>query len=139
MLYGFISFSRSIIFFYQASLKMYQVWIYLLKVNNRNTRTRCEICSKLTMKAPERHQWCCPDVFIANFEHISHLVQVFFTVNFEDVSTGWGFLFLQKCFIRLYYFSLCRQIPCLKSLREKTSVENICEIVAKLTVEKLPR
>ena len=28
--------------------------IYLLKVNNRNTRTRCEICSKLTRKTPER-------------------------------------------------------------------------------------
>ena len=27
--------------------------IYLLKVNNRNTRTRCEICSKLTIKTPE--------------------------------------------------------------------------------------
>ena len=26
----------------------------LLKVNNRNTRTRCEICSKLTIKTPER-------------------------------------------------------------------------------------
>ena len=26
--------------------------IYLLKVNNRNTRTRCEICSKLTLKIP---------------------------------------------------------------------------------------
>ena len=24
--------------------------IYLLKVNNRNTRTRCEICSELTIK-----------------------------------------------------------------------------------------
>ena len=24
--------------------------IYLLKVNNRNTRTRCELCSKLTIK-----------------------------------------------------------------------------------------
>ena len=31
--------------------------IYLLKVNNRNTRTRCEICSKLTIKIPERRQW----------------------------------------------------------------------------------
>ena len=28
--------------------------IYLLKVNNRNTRTRCEICSKLIIKTPER-------------------------------------------------------------------------------------
>ena len=32
--------------------------IYLLKVNNRNTRTRCEICSKLTIKTPERSFWC---------------------------------------------------------------------------------
>ena len=28
---------------------------YLLKVNNRNTRKRCEICSKLTIKTPDRH------------------------------------------------------------------------------------
>ena len=27
----------------------------LAKVNNRNTRIRCEICSKLTIKTPE----CC--------------------------------------------------------------------------------
>ena len=26
------------------------------KVNNRNTRTRCEICSRLTIKTPERFQ-----------------------------------------------------------------------------------
>ena len=26
---------------------------YMFKVNNRNTRTRCEICSELTIKAPE--------------------------------------------------------------------------------------
>ena len=28
--------------------------IYLLKVNNRNTRTRCEICSKLTIETLEQ-------------------------------------------------------------------------------------
>ena len=27
--------------------------IYLSRVNNRNTRIRCEICSKLIIKAPE--------------------------------------------------------------------------------------
>ena len=27
---------------------------YMFKVNNRNTRTRCEICSKLIIKIPER-------------------------------------------------------------------------------------
>ena len=31
--------------------------IYLLKLNNRNTRTRCGICSKLTINIPERRQW----------------------------------------------------------------------------------
>ena len=36
---------------------------YLLKVNKRNTRTRCEICSKLTIKIAERRQW-----HYANFE-----------------------------------------------------------------------
>ena len=29
----------------------------MFKVNNRNTRTRCEICSKLTIKVPERRHW----------------------------------------------------------------------------------
>ena len=29
---------------------------YMFKVNNRNTRTKCEICSKLTIKTPERRQ-----------------------------------------------------------------------------------
>ena len=51
--------------------------IYLLKVNNRNTRTRCEICSKLTINTPERRHWRRSCVFIVNFEHISHLVLVF--------------------------------------------------------------
>ena len=32
----------------------YPAGIYLFKVNNRNTRTRCEICSKLTINTPER-------------------------------------------------------------------------------------
>ena len=48
--------------------------IYLLKVNNRNTRLRCEICSEFTIKIPERYQWHRSGIFIVNFEHISHLV-----------------------------------------------------------------
>ena len=51
--------------------------IYLFKVNNRNTRTGCEICSKLTINTPERRQWRRSGVFIVKFEHISHLVLVF--------------------------------------------------------------
>ena len=52
-----------------------QAGIYLLKVNNRNNRARCEICSNLTIKAPERR--LRSGVFIVNLEHISHLVLVF--------------------------------------------------------------
>ena len=37
---------------------------YMLKVNNRNTRTRCEIWSTLTIKTPERRDWCRSGVFI---------------------------------------------------------------------------
>ena len=48
--------------------------IYLLKVNNRNTRIRREIGSKLTIKTPEQRQWCRSGVLIVNFEHISHLL-----------------------------------------------------------------
>ena len=51
--------------------------LYLLKVNNRNTRKRCEMYFKLTIKTPERCHWHRSGVLIANFEHISHLVLVF--------------------------------------------------------------
>ena len=50
--------------------------IYLFKVNNRNTRTRREICSKLTIKTPEWRQWLwtyfkpCSTVSIVNFEQV---------------------------------------------------------------------
>ena len=49
---------------------------YMFRVNNRNTRTRCEICSKLTIKTPQRPQWGRSSVFIVRFEHISHLFLV---------------------------------------------------------------
>ena len=31
--------------------------IYVLKVNNRDTRKRGEICSRLTIKTPKRRHW----------------------------------------------------------------------------------
>ena len=57
--------------------------IYLLKVNKRNTRKRCGICSKLTIKTPERHHWRRSAIFIVNFEHISQffLVYLLLTLN----------------------------------------------------------
>ena len=49
----------------------------LFKVSNTYTRTRCEICSKLTIKIPERRYWRRSGIFIVNFEHISHLALMF--------------------------------------------------------------
>ena len=57
--------------------------ICLLKVSNRNTRTRWKVCSKLTLKIPERRHWHrsgifivwsyftpCSSVSIVNFEYV---------------------------------------------------------------------
>ena len=41
---------------------------YMFKVNNRNTRSRCEICSKLTIKTAGQRQWRTSGAFIVNFE-----------------------------------------------------------------------
>ena len=60
-----------------AKVVNYPAGIHLLKVNNKNTMTRCEICWKLTIKTPERRQFRRFGVFIVNFKHISHLVLVF--------------------------------------------------------------
>ena len=59
-------------FSYLSQIKItpsyFPVGIYLFKVNNRNTRARCEICSKLTIKTPERRH--CSSVSIVNFKHL---------------------------------------------------------------------
>ena len=61
-------------FFRKCENRRFRVGIYLFKVNNRNTRSRCEICSKLTIKTPE---------------HTSHLVLVFLLLTLSSyMSTG---------------------------------------------------
>ena len=49
--------SREPLAFFCVSKSMnqrkYPASIYLLKVNSRNTRARCEICSELTIKIPD--------------------------------------------------------------------------------------
>ena len=61
----------------------------MFKVNNKNTRAKCKICSKLTVKTPERCHWRCSVVFIVNFEHISNLGPVFLLNNSEPQNAGW--------------------------------------------------
>ena len=55
----------------------------MFKVNNRNTRTKCEICSKLLIKTPERRHWGRYGVFIVNFEHISKLGLMFLILTWK--------------------------------------------------------
>ena len=44
---------------------------FMFEVNNRNTRIRWEICSKLTIKIPEQRHWRCSIVFIVNFKYFT--------------------------------------------------------------------
>ena len=71
----------------------------LFKVNNKNTRKRCEIRSRLTIKTLERHQWRRSEFFIFNFEHISHLLLVF---------SCW--LWTVKCLLGCWKFYLMQTI-----------------------------
>ena len=64
-----IKINNLLLTYFTNSMK-HPVGIYLLKVNNRNNRTRCEISSKLTIKKPERRQWFRSGIFIVNFEDI---------------------------------------------------------------------
>ena len=67
------------IYYIISWLYYYEPGNYMFKGNNRNTRKRCEICLKLTIKIPER-------IFI---EHISHFFSSVSIVNFEQVNAGW--------------------------------------------------
>ena len=54
---------------------------YLIKVNNRNTRTICEICSNLPIKTPGRSQL----LTLKKFNTFSCVT----TADFEQVNAGW--------------------------------------------------
>ena len=59
----------------------------MLKANNRKTRKRNEICSRLTIKTTERQRRSA--VFVVNFEHIFTHCSNVSIVNFEHIITGW--------------------------------------------------
>ena len=58
-----------------------------LKVSNRNTKRRWEICSELAIKIPEKRHSPRSDVFIVNFTYFTHYSSVSI-VDFEQVSFG---------------------------------------------------
>ena len=64
----------------------------MFKVNDRNTRTRCDICSKLTIKTPERRQesfWC---LYCQLWTYSTPCFSLP-VVNFEQVNTSWKLVF----------------------------------------------
>ena len=61
----------------------------MFKVKNRNTRSRGEICSKLTIMTPERRQWPRSGVFIVYLIIFYTLLTQVSVVNFEQVNVSW--------------------------------------------------
>ena len=72
----------------------YQMNNWLTKVfNNNSTRKKCEICSNLTIKTPERRQWRHSNVCIVNFEQISSFFLMFLMTNLNNwvvIQAGWS-------------------------------------------------
>ena len=85
--------------------------IYLFKLNYRNTRTRCEICSNLT-KTPEQRQclyvkWNHSDVFLKVVSAIFYQVLVFHRMIALQKLSKMFFLSSKKFFSFLRYLSFC--------------------------------
>ena len=71
----------------------YPANIYLIKVNNTNTRKRCEICSKLATKTSERRQL---QMDLTLFSSVSIAV-------FEQVNVSWV-----RTLLNVYNGSFCK-------------------------------
>ena len=63
---------------------IFQVSNYMLKVNNKNTRTKSKICSKLTLKTTQRCQMRRSRVLIVNSETILHLALLFLLLTLSS-------------------------------------------------------
>ena len=67
---------------------VFPVGVYVLKVNNRSTKTRCEICSKLTINTKTTpmasYFTTFSSVSIVNFEHVIANWFTFNPLNFKS-------------------------------------------------------
>ena len=68
----------------------------MFKVNNRNSRTRCEICSKLTIKTPEDVIDFVLLSLLLTLTYFTPCSSVFIT-NFEQVNADWVSLIAHWC------------------------------------------
>ena len=100
---------------------------YLFKVNYRNPRTMCKICSKLTIKKPERRQtpgWGRSGVFIFSFEHNFISWSSISIVNFEEVNTDWV---SSTWWLSLVHVSILQHISKMRLLVGRVHFFTICE------------
>ena len=79
-----------------AYFRLFAAGIYLVQVNNDNTRTMCEICSNLTIKSPERRYWRRSGVFNINFQQISHIILLLSLLTRIELQVR-SFFFLYIC------------------------------------------
>ena len=95
--------------------------IYLFKVNIRNTRKRCEIFLKLTIKTPEWLQWRRSGVFIINFKYISRLFLVFLLLTLNKLLLAglsgickifWGIANTRERFRHKFFCNRCNIKQC---------------------------
>ena len=73
--------------------------IYQFKVNNRNTRKRPDICSKLTVKLPERCHWGRSCVSLLTLNYFTPFAS-FLIVEFIQVNVCW------ENYLRFYSFDI---------------------------------
>ena len=78
------------------ALHQYPDVIYLLKVNNRDTRTICEICSNITTDTPKKLQWRRSSVNIVNFEQISYIALMFSLLTLNKYIPAEQMLFISQ-------------------------------------------
>ena len=98
---------------------LYPADMYLLKVKNRNTGTRCELCSKLKMKIPEQRLGVVLMSLLLTLNIFHTLFYSFSIVSFEHVNASWVFIFSIKLYThtlrknklnkeQFIYFAYCR-------------------------------
>ena len=85
---------------------------YLFKVNNRNTKTRREICSKLTMKTPERRRCLLSLLLTLNRSDLTHCFVVSIA-DYEQVNAGFVCVCVCVC-VCLFPFTVKVSPDCTK-------------------------
>ena len=113
---------------------------YMSKVNNRNTRKRCEICSKLTIKIPERRHWRRTGIFIVKACACYFLSKFYFSPNDSPLKamkllfiSSWKLFSFSRysifCVFVFYFFSHCQ--PLFERLIQEKSQSLWCHQLSK--------